>query len=79
VKREDTLVESALGDYGAVSADASAPPTSRSNIKGTTKPITPKIVAVDSKMAVFFKNSLTDDRIVLALSFQPKLDQPTHG
>jgi hypothetical protein len=44
----------------ASSADASAPPTSRSNIKGTTRPTAPKMIAVDSKTAVFFRNSLTD-------------------
>jgi hypothetical protein len=54
----------------ASSADASAPPTSRSNIKGTTKPIPPKIAAVDSKMAILFKNALTDGR-ALAVASQP--------
>ena len=62
-----SLVESAIDDYCAMiaptinppiarSAEAMAPPTSRSNIKGTTRPTAPKIVAVDSKTAVFFKN-----------------------
>ena len=40
----------------ASSADASAPPTSRSNIKGTTRPTAPKIVAVVRRTAVFLKN-----------------------
>jgi hypothetical protein len=62
-----SLVESAIDDYCAMiaptinppiarSAEAMAPPTSRSNIKGTTRPTAPKIGAVDSKTAVFFKN-----------------------